>query len=77
MCQVDPLAPGLRARGALGCPPRLHRLAASLAPITGRAHSWGSAVRVLIRSLRFPGLWGESPGTGQTDALAYTAQAHS
>ncbi|KAK2103240.1 Mothers against decapentaplegic 6 [Saguinus oedipus] len=73
MCRVDRLANGLRAGGALGCPPRPRRLAASLAPVTGRAHSWGSAVRVLIRRLLLPGLWGKGRGTGQADAHTHVA----
>lgn len=54
---------------ALCCPPRPRRLAASLAPVAGPAHSWGSAVRVLIRRLLLQGS-GERAGHGadrQTD----------
>lgn len=71
--QVDPVAsfPCLMAWavesetenwGTLCCPPHPHQLAASLAPRAGRVHSWSSVVRVLIRRLLLPGLWGRGLG---------------
>lgn len=77
VCPVDPLA--FSGSGDWGSP--LLRtpppgLAASLAPRNGRAHSWGSAERVLIRRPLLPTFqlrekgWGMGQAGRQTDRLS-------
>lgn len=65
-CCFIPLPNGMETGtenwGTLYCPPHPHRLASSLAPRAGRVHSWSSVVRVLIRRLLLPGLWGRGLG---------------